>query len=595
MKKFILSSAAVAMAMAMTTTAMAADGDSKYFKDVTANNYGWAVEYIDYIASNGIASGVGSDMYAPGSNIKRGDFAILVDKTFNFKTGNLENFALRDVAETSYYAQSIANCALEGVITERGAFYPDDNIKRIDAVTMIYRALNSQSLLSGLSTDVSMFNDKDSISGIENQTATATLYKIGLINGDDKGNLNPSSTMTRAEMAVVFAKLDKYIDEYTVEATKKAEEKAENDKIKEAEEEATKKEEAKVEESRNYSGETIEDAINASNGGAITIDDSSVNVTSDNAVSVDNASEVDITDTSIKVVGGNGINADNKSEVKIKDGSVTATNGNGIYAVGESVVTADGTDINALGNNPKYAVNVSDGAKVSITDADMEAPENYGVIKVSDGGNITLKDVTIEAANGSGKGTYAGAFDVVSTNDENSVIELENVTVNNKKGTAFYIRESDVTINIKGETKINTATLINSPEIFKQEQERGNSITLNLDDGVVIDDTRIVLDEKTLLNINIADGCKLGGQIDTDLNGYINLDMAQDAVLELDSDLYLDGFKNEANLDFDNILDNGFNIYYNESNPDNDWLMIKEYDLLLGGRLIPYTKAPMND
>ncbi len=594
MKKFILSSAAVAMAMAMTTTAMAADGDSKYFKDVTADNYGWAVEYIDYIASNGIASGVGSDMYAPGKDIKRGDFAILVDKTFNFKDGKIETYALRDVAETSYYAQSIANCAATGVITERGAFYPDDSIKRIDAVTMIYRALNYNSLVSGLSTDISMFNDKDSISGIENQTAVGTLYKIGLINGDDKGNLNPSSTMTRAEMAVVFAKLDQYIDEYTVEATKKAEEKAEADKIKEAEEEATKKEEAKADESRDYSGETVEEAISAANGGAISIDNSGVKVTSDNAVSVDNSSEVNITNTSISAVGGNGINADNKSEVTIKGGSVTGTNGNGIYAVGESTVTANGTDIKAAGNNPQYAVNVSDGAKVSVTDADMEAPENYGVIKVFNGGNLDLKDVTIDASNGTGKGTYAGAFDIISTGDDESVINLEGVTINNKKGAAFYVRESDVTINVNGKNTFNTATLINSPEVFKATQERGNNITLNLTDNAVIENTRIILDNKTVLNINIEDDCTLGGQIDPDVKGYINLNMAQNATLDLNCDLYLDGYENAANLDFENIIDNGFNIYYNESNSDNDWLEAKTYDLLLGGKLMPYTKEAMN-
>ena len=593
MKKFILSSAAIAMAMAMTTTAMAAEGDSKYFKDVTANNYGWAVEYIDYIASNGIASGVGSDMYAPGNNIERGDFAILVDKTFNFKQGKIETYALRDVPETSYYAQAIANCCAAGVITERGAYYPEDNIKRIDAITMIYRALNSSSLVSALSTDISMFSDKDSISGIERQAAAATLYKIGIINGDDKGNLNPSSTMTRAEMAVVFAKLDKYIDEYTVEAAKQAEEKAEADKIKEAEKEVEKQEEAKADESRNYSGETVEEAINASNGGAITIDNSSIKVTSDNAVSVDNASEVDITDSSISAVGGNAINADNKSTVKIKGGSVTGTNGNGIYAAGESTVTVEGTKLLASGKTPQYAVSVTDDAKVSVTATTIESPENYGTVKVYNGGNLDLKDVVIEASNGTGKGTYSGAIDIVSTNDDESVINLDGVTINNNKGAAFYVRESDVTINVNGKNTFNTATLINSPEIFKNKQERGNNINLNLTDNAIIENTRIILDNKTVLNINIGNDCTLGGQIDPDVKGYINLEMDQDATLVLDSDLYLDGFKNESSLDLNNIIDNGFNIYYNESNPDNDWLVAKTYDLLLGGRLMPYTKEPM--
>lgn len=591
MKKFIISSAAIAMAMAMTANAVAAEGDSKYFKDVTVNNYGWAVEYIDYIAKNGIASGIGADMYAPGSNIERGDFAILVDKTFTFRPAKIITYALKDVPEDSYYAQAIANCCGAGVITERGMYYPEKDITRIDAIVMLYRALTNNNLISGgLSTDTSMFVDGSMLTTAERQVSVGTLYKMGIINGDDKGNLNPDSTMTRAEMAVVFAKLDKYIDEYKVEAAKKAEEKAEADKIKEAEEEQNKKEEAKADESRNYSNEEVKETISASNGGSISIENCNVNVTSDNGVTVDNESEVTISNSNISSLGENGIGAKNSSIVNIKGGSVSSTNGNGINAASKSSVDIDGTKLKSDGKNAKYAANVTDGAKLNIKNTEITAADNLGALSVANGGKLDLANVVINASNGTGKGTNAGAIDIKSTNSDESEINLENTVINNKKGAAFYIRESDVTINVKGGNKINAAMLINSPEIFKESQERGNNITLNLTDKADIQNTRIVLDNKTVLNINIDADCTLGGQIDTDIKGYINLDIDQNGTLILDNDLYLDGFKDGANLDFDNILDNGFNIYYNENNSENEWLLAKTYDLLLGGRLIPYSK-----
>lgn len=591
MKKFIISSAAIAMVMAMSSTAMAAEGDSKYFKDVTVNNYGWAVEYVDYIAKNGIASGIGADMYAPGSNIERGDFAILVDKTFTFRPAKIITYALKDVPEDSYYAQAIANCCGAGVITERGMYYPEKDITRIDAIVMLYRALTNNNLISGgLSTDTSMFADGSMLTTAERQAAAGTLYKLGIINGDDKGNLNPDSTMTRAEMAVVFTKLDKYIDEYTVEAAKKAEEKEEADKIKKAEEEKNKKEEAKADESRNYSGEEVKETISASNGGSISVENCNVSVTSDNGISVDNESEVTISNSNISSLGGNGIDVKNKSNVKVKGGTASATNGNGINAASNSIVDIDGTKLKSDGKNAKYAASVKDGAKLSIKNSEIDAAENLGAINVADGGKLDLTDVVINASNGIGKATYAGAIDVKSTNDDESEINLENTVINNKKGAAFYIRESDVTINIKGGSKINSAMLINSPEIFKESQERGNNITLNLTDKADIQNTSIVLDNKTVLNINIDADCTLGGQIDIDLKGYINLDIDQEGTLILDNDLYLDGFKDGSNLDFNNIVDNGFNIYYNENNPENEWLFAKTYDLLLGGKLIPYSK-----
>lgn len=593
MKRFIISSAAIAMSLAVAVPAMAADGDSKYFIDVTADNYGWAVEYIDYIASNGIASGVGNNMYAPGSNIIRGDFAVLLNKTFTFREAKLATYALKDVSEDDYYAQAIANCCGAGVITERGMFYPESDITRIDAILMIYRALTNNSLISGgLTTDVSMFTDGNLLTTVERQMAAATLNKLGLINGDDKGALNPDATMTRAEMAVVFTKLDQYIDEYQTEAAQKAEEDAQK-----AEEEAAQKEEEEqqqtiADESRDYSGETVNETISASNGGAISVDNCTVNVTSNNGISADNSSVIDIMDTAIRTVGANAVDAKNDSEINIKDGAVTGTNGNGINAESGAVINVNGTELAARGNTPRYAVSAN-GGKITVENSEITAAENKGAVLVSDGGTLNLSNSTISAVTGTGKATYTGAVDVISTGREHSEITLENSTIDNSKGAAFYLRESDVTINIKGRNTINAAMLINSPQILKEEQEYGNDIELNLTDGAHIQNTRIVLDPKTVLTIDIDDDCYLGGQIDTDVVGYININLSQNGTLELNSDLYLDGFVNEADLNFNNIIDNGFNIYYNESNPDNSWLDMKEYELVLGGSLVPYSKQPI--
>lgn len=590
-----MSTAAVAMAMSMTVTAMAADGDSKYFKDVTVNNYGWAVEYIDYIAKNGIASGVGSDMYAPGSNIERGDFAVLVDKTFTFKPAKIITYSLKDVAEDSYYAQAIANCCGAGVITERGMYYPEEDIKRIDAIVMIYRALTNNNLISGgLTTDTSMFTDGSLLTTAERQVSVGTLYSLGIISGDDKGALNPDSTMTRAEMAVVFTKLDQYITEYEVEAAKNAQEKAEKEKEEEAKAEEAKKEEAKADESRDYTDEDVKTPIAANNGGSISIDNCFVNVSSDNAVSADNGSEINIKNTSVRALGGNAIDAKNKSAVTVKSGSVSGTNGIAVNVSDDAAVSVDGTKFSADGNDAAYNASVSDGAKLTIENSELTAAENKGAILVADGGTLDIKNSVVTAATGTGKGTYTGSIDIISKNDETSEVTLENTVIDNKKGAAFYVRESDVTINIKGGNKINTSLLINSPDILKQSQERGNDITLNLTDGADIQNTRIELDNKTALQINIGDGCTLGGQFDPNLNGYISMNLDRDATLILDSDLYLDGFKDGDILDFENIIDNGFNIYYNENNPDNDWLVAKTYDLPLGGELRVYTRDPIN-
>ncbi len=595
MKKYITGIAAAAIAAASSVNAMADVTNSAYFIDVTTENYGWAAEYIDYIAKNGIAMGVGSDMFAPGSNIERGDFAVLLNNTFTFKTARLATYALKDVDDDDYYAQAIANCYGAGVVSDVGLFYPENDITRIDAILMIYKSLSYSGYISGsASTDVSMFTDGSQLTTVERQMAVATLYSIGLISGDNTGALNPNNTMTRAEMAVVFAKLDQYIEEYTADAAVKAEEKAQQDAEEAAAKEAEEQEEAKVSESGDRSGETISEQVAAVSGGTITVDSCTVSVSGSSAISADNGSEINIIGSTVKSTDGNAVEAMNNSVVSISKGTATATNGNAVSAQSGSTVTVDGTALKANGSTAQYAAYVAD-AELSLENAELTAADNKGAVYAGSGAVLDISNSTLTASTGTGKSSYAGTVDIISAADdrEEIVINVENSTINNSRGAAFYLRESDAVINIDGSNTINAATLIYSPEISKNKQEYGNDIELNLTDGALIQNTQIILDTMTILNININDDCYLGGQINDDLNGYVNLYLSQNGTLELNSDLYLDGFINEADLDFYNIIDNGYNIYYNELNSDNDWLDLKEYELLLGGRLVPYTRESL--
>ncbi len=356
MKKILTGLGSIVLAGVMSISASAAvNGNSDYFKDVTADNYGWAAEYIDYIAQNGIASGIGNDMYAPGSNIIRGDFAVLLDKTFGFSNGVLDVYGFKDVAENAYYAQAIADCCTEKVITDHGMFYPDNDITRIDAFTMLYRALVNTKNVNNLSTDISMFRDGSSVSGIEQKTAAATLYKIGIITGNEKDELNPSATMTRAEMAVVFAKLDKYVDEFkTTEEERLAQKKEEDDK-KDAVKEEEKKETAKADESKNYKGAEIDSPVRVVNGGTSDIIDSSIRISDDTAVNVDNSSKVNIENTGISVTNGNAVEAKNDASVSIKGGKITADHGTGVLSGNKGDVTVDGSELNAKSYENTYA------------------------------------------------------------------------------------------------------------------------------------------------------------------------------------------------------------------------------------------------
>lgn len=179
---------------------------SKYFSDVNEINYGWAADYVDYIAENDIATGVGNGLYEPGKNIKKGDFAILVDKTFALERND-------NVLGGEYYSQAIANCSKSGIIANANTYEPAQDITRIEAICMIYNALRNCGIYTGNIdiNKISVFSDNNLIIGANEKNASIALYDLGIISGDNEHRLNPDATMTRAEMAVVFAKLNRYI------------------------------------------------------------------------------------------------------------------------------------------------------------------------------------------------------------------------------------------------------------------------------------------------------------------------------------------------------------------------------------------------
>lgn len=589
MKKILTGLGSLVLAGVMSISASAAvNGNSDYFKDVTADNYGWAAEYIDYIAKNGIASGIGNDMYAPGANIIRGDFAILVDKTFKFKTGVLDVYGLKDVDENAYYAQAIANCYTGKAINDHGMFYPENDITRIDAFTIIYRALVNTKNVNNLSTDVSMFKDGNILTGIEQKSAAATLYKIGIITGNDKDELNPAATMTRAEMAVVFAKLDKYMDEFAASESERLAQKEAQDKEKAAAKEEEKKETAKANESKNYKNAEINDPISVANGGSSEIIDSSISVSDAAAVSADNGSKVTLENTGISVTNGNAVEAKNNASVTMKGGRATVEYGTGVKSGKDGDITVDGAELISKTYDNTYTA-AADGGKLAISESKVTAQKNASAILVANGGKLDVKDTTITAETGSGKGSRYGAIDIKSKDNSNhSEITLEDTVIDNKSGAAFYVRESDVTINIKGKNnKINTASFINSPYISNDPQKEGNLIELNLTDGAELNNANFILDSKTELSINVDDGCRIDALFEDPSAGSINLFVAEDGDLELHSDIYVEAFDYETGLVFDRIIDNGFNIYYNSHNSANEWLTGNTYSLTFGGQLIP--------
>lgn len=176
----------------------------------------FALEYMDEWKDN----------TTPNSGVTRGEFAkiialaLKIDMDNDTKNNNVTTSSTqqaqtvyKDVPETNEYYKYIMALTENGVVkgTGNSRFQPNAIISRAEAVTMIITALGFEDKAPEPLPLIN-FNDNADIP----KWAEKYIYmanKIGLINGDEYGNVMPNKALTKAEIATITNNMVKYIIE----------------------------------------------------------------------------------------------------------------------------------------------------------------------------------------------------------------------------------------------------------------------------------------------------------------------------------------------------------------------------------------------
>lgn len=175
---------------------------SEYFNDTKSTP--WAVSSIDFLRRYGVVTGATETDYAPIQPMGRGDFILMLSRAYAMPEAGRASFG--DVPADSYYAQALAAAKHEGIVSgdASGRFYPAQSVTRQDAALFLYRAMENAGVLTGgNAADLSRFPDGSDVA-LYAQEAMGALTSRGIFIGDSQGRLNPTSTLTRAEMAVIL-------------------------------------------------------------------------------------------------------------------------------------------------------------------------------------------------------------------------------------------------------------------------------------------------------------------------------------------------------------------------------------------------------
>ncbi|HWR61358.1 MAG TPA: Ig-like domain-containing protein, partial [Clostridia bacterium] len=166
------------------------------FKDVAAN--AWYGNAVSFIAARGITSGTEEGNYSPEEKLTRGQFMVMVMRSYGIKADEnaKDNFA--DSGSTYYTGYLAAAKRLrisEGI--GNNMFAPEKEITRQEMFTLLYNTLKSIGELPASKAEkaLSDFTDANSIDSWA-KDAMAFFVEAGTVSGSS-GKLNPTDTTDR--------------------------------------------------------------------------------------------------------------------------------------------------------------------------------------------------------------------------------------------------------------------------------------------------------------------------------------------------------------------------------------------------------------
>lgn len=195
----------------VTTSALAVDVNQ--LVDVEKSD--WFYPYVEYVAGKDYMKGISSTQFAPMMEMNRAMFVTVLYRLDNPKgVSSQSNFV--DVPSDTWYTQAVNWAAANKIVNGIGGdkFAPDDSITREQICTIVaryveYRAKKDNKTYKTTEKEKT-FPDADQI-GEYAKEAVKKCQMWGLIEGNEKGYMNPLNTATRAEVATIVQRLDKML------------------------------------------------------------------------------------------------------------------------------------------------------------------------------------------------------------------------------------------------------------------------------------------------------------------------------------------------------------------------------------------------
>ncbi len=165
----------------------------------------WAVAAINNMASKGYINGRSHTIFAPDDQCSKADFTIVLTKMIGIENDDYSG-GFDDVTSDKYYAKYVNVARYNGICAgvSGNNFKPQNAITREEVMYMVYMGLKLKGRdLDTDTTALSAYIDAGKIDDTY-RTAVAALLNEGIVSGVSATEVDPKSTITRAQMAVLL-------------------------------------------------------------------------------------------------------------------------------------------------------------------------------------------------------------------------------------------------------------------------------------------------------------------------------------------------------------------------------------------------------
>lgn len=182
------------------------------FNDVKSDD--WFAEAVNYCFDQGLFHGTSTTEFSPLDSITRGQFIAVLGRSEGIAETTPTQTKFTDVDPNEYYAPHIKWATDERIVVGMtGSLYaPEEMIRREDLVRMLhnYCIVKNIDLVTSSTKTLADFKDGNRVDkwAID---AMKWAISVGIINGDEKGFLNPQDDTIRAEVAQIMMNFHKAI------------------------------------------------------------------------------------------------------------------------------------------------------------------------------------------------------------------------------------------------------------------------------------------------------------------------------------------------------------------------------------------------